>query len=119
MFKNFFVLNRHVAEVNKLLAGFTLVNVFTQEKNKLILSVKNDTQEYFIEVNADSLLPYFIVKEKFNRAKKNTLDFYESYLPSKLSSIKIAKFGSRYSVQLRISIYLLLHSWQGNKLISC
>ncbi len=84
MFKNYFVLNRHVLEVNELLSDFSLINAFTQEKNKLVFHLRNNAQEYFIELNADSSLPYFILKSKFNRAKKNTLDFFDSYLPLKL-----------------------------------
>ena len=115
MFKNFFVLNRHVVEVNKLLSGFTLVNIFTQEKNKLIFYLRTDVQEYFIELNADSSLPYFIVREKYNRAKENTLDFFESYLPSKLNSIKIAELDRIIQFELKAaSIYLYIHGKETN-----
>src|SRR3972149_1694868 len=117
MFKNFFVLNRHVVEVNKLLSGFTLVNIFTQEKNKLIFYLRKDVQEYFIELNADSSLPYFIVREKYNRAKENTLDFFESYLPSKLNSIKIAELDRIIQFELKAaSIYLYIHGKERNHL---
>src|SRR3989337_2683526 len=115
MFKNFFVLNRHVVEVNKLLSGFTLVNIFTQEKNKLIFYLRKDVQEYFIELNVDSSLPYFIVREKYNRARKNTLDFFESYLPSKLNSIKIAELDRVVQFNLQdASIYFYIHGKETN-----
>jgi len=115
MFKNFFVLNRHVIEANKLLSGFTLVNIFTQEKNKLIFCLRSDSREYFIEVNADSSLPYFIIREKFNRAKKNTLDFFESYIPSKLNSIKIAELDRIIQFNLQdASIYFYIHGKETN-----
>ena len=115
MFKNFFVLNRHVIEANKLLSGFTLVNIFTQEKNKLIFCLRSDSREYFIEVNADSSLPYFIIREKFNRGKKNTLDFFESYIPSKLNSIKIAELDRIIQFNLQdASIYFYIHGKETN-----
>ena len=115
MFKNFFVLNRLVIEANKLLSGFTLVNIFTQEKNKLIFCLRSDSREYFIEVNADSSLPYFIIREKFNRAKKNTLDFFESYIPSKLNSIKIAELDRIIQFNLQdASIYFYIHGKETN-----
>jgi len=118
MFKNFFVLNRHIVEVNKLLSGFNLVNIFTQEKNKLIFCLRSDLREYFIEMNADSLLPYFIIREKYNRAKKNTLDFFESYLPSKLNLIKIAEFDRVIQFNLQdASIYFYIHGKETNVIL--
>ena len=115
MFKNYFVLNRHVLEVNELLADFTLINAFTQEKNKLVFHLLNNAQEYFIEFNADSSLPYFILKSKFSRAKKNTLDFFASYLPLKLDSIKMA--GLDRVIQFNLpsaSIYFYIRGKETN-----
>jgi predicted ribosome quality control (RQC) complex YloA/Tae2 family protein len=115
MFKNFFLLNRHVLEVNQMLSGFVLVNAFTQEKDKLVFSLKNDLQEYFIELSTDSSLPYFIKKNKYNRAKKNTLDFFESYLPSKLISIKIAELDRVIQFNLDdAAIYFYIHGKETN-----
>jgi predicted ribosome quality control (RQC) complex YloA/Tae2 family protein len=115
MFKNFFILNRQSIEVDRLLSGFALINVFTQEKNKLIFYLRNDSKEYFIEINADSSLPYFIIREKYNRAKKNTLNFFASYLPSKLSSIKIAELDRivQFNIQTA-SIYFYIHGKETN-----
>lgn len=92
MFKNYFTLNRHVVEVNALLSGYTLSSVFTQEKDKLILCFINNPDELFVEINTDQSFPYFIIREKFSRAKKNTLDFFHDFLPSKLESIQIAEY---------------------------
>lgn len=115
MFKNYFVLNRHVLEVNELLSGCTFVEIFTQEKNKLIFYMRRDVQEYFIEMNADASLPYFIIREKYNRAKKNTLDFFKSYLPSKLNSIKIAELDRIIQFKLQAaSIYFCIHGKETN-----
>lgn len=115
MFKNFFVLNRQVVEINEILSGFTLVNVFTQEKNKLIFCLRSDIREHFIEMSVDSSLPYFLIREKFNRAKKNTLDFFESYLPSKLNSIKIAELDRVIQFNIQdASIYFYIHGKETN-----
>lgn len=101
--------------VDKLLAGFTLINCFTQERNKLILSLKKDGHEYFVEINTDQMLPYFIIRNKFNRAKKNTLDFFEAYLPSTLKSISIAEFDRVIKFQLEIaSIYFYIRGKETN-----
>jgi len=115
MFKNYFVLNRHAAEVNKLLSNFSLENVFTQEKNKLVFYLRSNLEEYIIELNADHLLPYFIIRKNYKRAKKNTLDFFEAYLPSKLFSVKIAEFDRVIQFNLKdASIYFYIHGKDTN-----
>lgn len=91
MIKNFFTLNRHTVELNNILSGFSLIQAFTQEKDKLILNFVKGEVEKFVEISTDYLIPYFILKEKFNRAKKNTLDFFKNYFPADLISLQIAK----------------------------
>jgi predicted ribosome quality control (RQC) complex YloA/Tae2 family protein len=115
MFKNFFLLNRQVIEVNRLITGCTLNTVFTQEKDKLIFNLQIDLLEYFIEVNTDISHPYFIIKEKYSRAKKNTLNFFEKHLPSKLFSVKIAEFERviQFNIE-KASIYFYIRGKDTN-----
>lgn len=115
MFKNFFLLNRHVIEIDKILSGFTLRNVFTQEENKIIFSMQKASQELFIELNTDQSFPYFINRDKFNRAKKNTLDFFESFLPADIHFITIAEFERIIQFNLNsFSIYFYIRGKETN-----
>ncbi len=115
MFKNFFILNRQVIETDKILSGFTLRSVFTQEENKLILFMQKDSRELFVELNADQSFPYFIIRDRFNRAKKNTLDFFQSYVPSNIQSIRIAEFDRVIQFNLdSFSIYFYIHGKDTN-----
>jgi len=115
MFKNYFTLNRHVVEANALLSGYTLSSVFTQEKEKLIFSFTNKSDELFVEINADQSFPYFIIREKFNRAKKNTLDFFQEYLPSALYSIQIAEYDRIIKFNINdAAIYFVIRGKETN-----
>lgn len=91
MFKNYFLLNRIVVEANLLLNDFVITSIFSQEKDKLLFILTNNTKEIILEISVNPGFPYFSVKDKFNRAKKNTIDFFEEYLPSKIISIEIAE----------------------------
>ncbi len=115
MFKNYFTLNRHIVELNKILCGSSLVQAFTQEKDKLVLNfIKNDLA-LFVEINTDSALPYLILKSQFKRAKKNTLDFFKNFLPADLISIQIAEFDRvvKFSFE-KFSIYFLIRGKHTN-----
>ena len=90
MYKNFFFLNRFVLEANLVLQDSVFYSVFTQEKDKLIIQCRNSKIEKFIEISVEPGSPYITLKNDFHRAKKNTINFFDEYLPSKLLTILIS-----------------------------
>jgi predicted ribosome quality control (RQC) complex YloA/Tae2 family protein len=91
MNKNYFFLNRLALELNEELENCSLVMAFAQEKNKLVLEFKGKETSRYLEVFVEPGFPYINLKDAFSRAKKNTVDFFKEYLPSKLKKIEIAE----------------------------
>ncbi len=91
MYRNYFVLNRLVLELAPLLNGAVIMSAFSQEKDKLILQLFKNEDEFFLELSLNPGNPYLIYRESFNRAKKNTVDFFNDYFPQKVESVQIAK----------------------------
>jgi predicted ribosome quality control (RQC) complex YloA/Tae2 family protein len=91
MNKNYFFLNRLVLELNKELENCSLVTAFSQEKNKLALEFTNKGMNKYLEVSVEPGFAYINLREAYSRAKKNTADFFNEYLPSKLKQIEIAE----------------------------
>lgn len=90
MYKNYFFLNRLTLELNNIISGFNLVEVFSQEKNEIILHF-NSKEDYYLIINVNPGNPHILLKDEYHRAKKNTLDFYSDFLPSSLKKILIAE----------------------------
>lgn len=90
MYKNYFFLNRFILEANSVLEEYTINSIFTQEKDKLIFACRKKDAEKFIEISVEPGSPYITIKESFHRAKKNTIDFFSDYVPSKFHSIEIS-----------------------------
>ncbi|MDP4114583.1 MAG: NFACT RNA binding domain-containing protein [Bacteroidota bacterium] len=90
MFKNFFVLNRLVNEIDEAADGAVIEAIFSQEKQKLILSCSKDSNNFFIEICTSLQDPYFILRTGFKRAKKNTIDFFDSFIKSIITGISIS-----------------------------
>jgi predicted ribosome quality control (RQC) complex YloA/Tae2 family protein len=90
MYKNYFFLNRFVLEANLVLQDSVFYSVFTQEKDKLIIQCRNSKIEKFIEISVEPGSPYITLKNDLHRAKKNTINFFDEYLPSKLLTILIS-----------------------------
>jgi predicted ribosome quality control (RQC) complex YloA/Tae2 family protein len=91
MNKNYFFLNRLALELNEELQNFSLVMAFSQEKDKLVLEFNDKETSRYLEVCVEPGFPYINLREAFSRAKKNTVDFFKEYLPSKLKQIEIAE----------------------------
>lgn len=91
MFKNYFYLNRLVIELNNLLNGITIREIFSQEKDTLYFFIPSGefpSRHLVISVNPHN--PFVLIKNEHYRAKKNTLEFFEDYIPSKIERFYIA-----------------------------
>ncbi|HKI78625.1 MAG TPA: NFACT RNA binding domain-containing protein [Ignavibacteriaceae bacterium] len=101
MYKNYFILNRFIIEAGKILEGFKLISAFSQDKNKLILEFSKGENNYYIEISTNPGFPFITLKNKFKRAKKNTIDFFESACSQIISSFEIADFDRIVKLDLK------------------
>ncbi len=89
MYKNYFFLNRIIIDANNQLVGYSIENIFSQEKGKIIFELKNKSDFKFLEICVNPGTPYFTLKQNFHRAKKNTIDFFQKYLPAEILQFEI------------------------------
>jgi len=90
MIRNYFYLNRYSIEINIILAGAKIEQVFSQEKGKLIIASNFNETEYFLEFSVIPGQSFINLREKYSRAKKNTIDFFSSSVGEKIKFVKIA-----------------------------
>jgi len=90
MIKNYFYLNRFVIEARKILPGKKVYNIFTQEKDKLIIEFGEKDAVKFLEVYVNPGQPHINIRTSYSRAKKNTIDVFPEAHWQIISSIKIA-----------------------------
>ncbi len=90
MYKNYFILNRFAEEQNEKFAGYSVDEIFSQEKDKLVFHMHGGGGESYLEISVNPGFPYIVVKDDFRRAKKNTIDFFTGFLPAKLEAVEIA-----------------------------
>ena len=91
MIKNYFFLNRFIVEANKILNDAIVSSIFSQEKDKMIIELKRNNISMFLEISTNPGFPYITIKDKFNRAKKNTIDLFQDCVSSKLIAVEISK----------------------------
>jgi predicted ribosome quality control (RQC) complex YloA/Tae2 family protein len=90
MIKNYFYLNRFVIEAGKILPGKKVYNIFTQEKDKLIMEFGEEDSVNFLEMYVNPGQPHINIRTSYSRAKKNTIDVFYEVRGQIISSIKIA-----------------------------
>ncbi len=92
MFKNYLFLFRGVKELSLKLTGSSIADIYSQEKNKLNLHIPSEELPYrHLILNTDSLFNFPLPQSERRKAKKNALNFWNEFLPSKIASIKIAE----------------------------
>ena len=90
MLQNYYFLNRFLIEIKDILEDSRIEEIFSQEKSKLVLVVSNNGQEYYLELCVIPGNSYLNMRKNYSRAKKNTVNFFNSVLGEKIISIQIA-----------------------------
>lgn len=91
MLRNYYYLNRTVVELNKTLSGAVVVEIFSQEKNSLLLAIPTDENPYrHLYISTNPLLPFLMIKEDHRKAKKNLIEYNALNKPQLIEKIEIS-----------------------------
>lgn len=91
MYKSYFFLLRATQELNSLLSTKNILEIYTQERDKLFLHIPLEEMPYYhfiINTNPQEFHLYF--KEEHRKAKRNTIGFFSEFLPRKIIRTRIA-----------------------------
>ena len=92
MLRNYYYLNRTVVELNRILLNSKVTEIYSQEKNSLLISIPTDENPYrhlFISTNPS--LPYLVIKNDHRKAKKNIVQFNVLNNLEIISKVEISK----------------------------
>ena len=89
MYKSYYYLNRLTLELEYLLAGKKILSIFSQEKDQLIIHLSED-EDIFLEISVNHSKPFINVRNRFSRARKNTVTFFNELLQATISVVLIA-----------------------------
>ena len=103
MIQNYFFLNRIILEANELLKDAVIQEIFSQEKGTLVINCKKMNENIFIELSVIPGNSFFAIKNKYTRAKKNTINFFEETTGQKIISFEIANNDRIIKIKLENS----------------
>lgn len=113
MFNNYLYLKRAVIELNELIIGCRIVDVFSQEKDKAVIVLQKNNQDVFLIINTTANLPYLLLRNKYSKAKKNTYDFFRDTSYKSVEKVLIAE--SDRIIKLVLNEYEIIFSIRGAK----
>ena len=77
MLNNYFTIREVAKFLSKSISGYTIHEIYTQEKNKLLIELINETDraEKILEYSIEKGFLYLLLKENFSKAKKDEVIF--------------------------------------------
>lgn len=103
-----------ITESMKSLVGFSITEIFTQDKSSLIFKLENNIISNYIYFCADNKISYIYLKDSFSRARKNTLDLFPKLSDQKIINISVLK-NDRIIKILTAKYHLYFILFGGNK----
>ncbi len=95
MIKNYFFLARNCRELNELLKGAVIGEIYTQEKNRLFFNIANESlPNRHLVLSADQNMPFMLIRDSHHKARKNVICFFEDLYGAEITDVEIA-FGER------------------------
>ena len=114
MHNNYYFLRKLSAQLKEQLIGFRIVEVFSQLKNELIISLEHGAEYKYIKAHLDPAFCCLSFPENFSRARKNSVDLFPQIINHKI--IDILQFEQDRSFYLQISGgFQLLFKMYGNR----
>ncbi len=109
MLNNYFTLKAVAKYLNENIPGYYISEIYTQEKNKLLIELSNDETkavkvlEFSIEKDYNCL----ILKNNFSKAKKNYADLFEEIYGKKILSVSLYNDDRAVILKLKDEIEMI------------
>ncbi|HMS32557.1 MAG TPA: NFACT RNA binding domain-containing protein [Ignavibacteria bacterium] len=80
MLNNYFIIKEVASHLNECLRGLYINDIYTQEKNKLLIEVIDSMEDNptMLEFSIEKDLNYLLVKSNYSKAKKNFAGLFEA-----------------------------------------
>jgi predicted ribosome quality control (RQC) complex YloA/Tae2 family protein len=89
MFVHYFTLRTLSKELDESFRGASIIEAFSQQKNELCLMLENNGAEMTLCVSVESGMNYCLLRNDFNRARKNSVDLFQPLVGLGVKQISI------------------------------
>ena len=87
MHTNYYFLRLLAPALTTKLAGFRVVSCFSQEKDELVVGLRNGPAEFWLKAQLGAAFPALALPETFQRARTNSVDLLPALLGREVQSV--------------------------------
>lgn len=88
MHNNFYFLRQLSSALAQRLEGYSIVSCFSQNKDELVLEFNNTQTSFFIKADLQPEFQCLCFPEKFNRARKNSIDLFPEIILQPVRTVR-------------------------------
>lgn len=103
---NFYTIRSIADYFNRIVAGSSVTECFTQEKGKLVIMLSGCRSGNALEFSADRKYPYLILRSNFTKASKNAAVLFSELAGSEISSAELLENDRAIGLNLNFGISL-------------
>lgn len=119
MFHNYFFIKRYASELNDRLTGYRLLECFSQNKDELILGFSDGHESIYLRANLEPSVGLIDLSEEFHRAKKNSINLFDSLLDEQVSGVFAFSYERSFEIQFGdSSLIFKMHGTRSNILLT-
>jgi len=92
MLSHYFTLKYIAEHLDRQLRNFTVTEVFSQNKNELLISTVSATEEFTIQASCEARMNHIFLRERVTRAKRNSIDLFPDVVGKTVATVLMSKF---------------------------
>ena len=92
MVTHYFTLHALSKELDGTLRNAVVREVFTQQKNELLIVTESNGNERCLNISVEPKLNFIFLRDVFARAKKNSVDLFQSIVGKTIQKIVLQKY---------------------------
>lgn len=114
MHNNYYLLRQLSSVLHRNLKGYRIGEIFSQNKNELVLSFYRSESEFFIKALLDPTFCCLSFPQTFHRAKKNSANIFDEILDLKVETIIQTPYDRSFGMEIEDG-YMLFFKMYGNR----
>ncbi|MDW8297061.1 MAG: NFACT RNA binding domain-containing protein [Raineya sp.] len=114
MHQNYYFLRAFTQEIEPVLRGMELITCFSQNKDEIVFGFGRPHQDLYIRATLQGDFACFHTLEEFHRAKKNTIELFETAIGKQVTQVKVMLNDRSWAIFLKGNLTLLFKMY-GNR----
>ena len=91
MHNNYFFLKKLSAVLNQKLVGYEFTEIFSQNKDELVLGLTTQHDTFYIKANLDAQFSCLSFPNDYARARRNSVDLFQELIGRDVHLVRVAK----------------------------